>query len=227
MNILFADDHNMVREGIGLLLKRFDSQCRLYDCLNFQDIKKTLGLITFDLVIVDLIMPGMLGMQGIRYIRQSIPATPLIILSSSEEPSIVKQALKCGVNGYVTKSLCGSVFLHALKVVMSGDIYVPPDNIHLLNNLYAKNGHSSQDSEEVNDAVNKNIYKIKDSSLTHRQRDVLELLSAGMTNKEIANLLDMSEPTVRTHLTAVFKKLGVANRTQAVQKAITYGHLAN
>lgn len=228
MNILFADDHAMVRDGIGLLLKQLDEQCTLYDCINFHDVKNALNLMSFDLVIVDLIMPGMLGMQGVRYIRRSIPATPLVILSSSEEPSIVKQSLKCGVNGYITKSLCGSAFLHALKVVLEGDVYLPPEYSHLTSSIDSKQCHARQSTIEEKDLSDTSILKsAKTSPLTVRQREVLELISSGNTNKEIANLLNMSEPTVRTHLTAIFKKLGVANRTQAAQKANKMGHLLN
>ena len=198
----------MVREGISLLLKQYDKDCEICECLTYQDIEQVTRSLDFDLMLVDLVMPGMDGMQGVKSIRKIKPSTPIIILSSTEDASAIQQAIECGVNGYVTKSLCGSVLIQDIEAVLAGEVYIPPAYYELEGT--EKNSGST---EKANECL---------SSLTMRQREVLDLLSMGMSNKEIANQLNMSEPTVRTHLTAVFRKLGVENRTQAVRKVMQY-----
>lgn len=214
VNILLADDHNMVREGISLLLKQFDRNCEIYECLTYQDMEQIVHKFEFDFMLVDLVMPGMNGMQGVRSIRRTKPSTPIIILSSTEESSTIQQAINCGVNGYVTKSLCSDELIQAIKAVLVGEIYIPP--------AYFANGKASVQSAPAEKPSYVDIPVEYLSLLTVRQREVMELLSMGISNKEIANKLNMSEPTVRTHLTAIFRKLGVGNRTQAVRKFMGY-----
>ena len=212
MKILLADDHALVREGLKHVLARLGSETVIIEAGDCNEALQSADQHPdFDLVLLDVTMPGMDGLQGIGRLREYLPSTPIVMLSASEDPEIVQEALHRGAQGFIPKSSTGDVMLSALRLVFSGGIYLPPSLLCRPDLL--KRGAPLTDSKT---AVNVNDERL---GLTHRQGEVLALIVKGKTNKEIARALSMSEPTVRTHATAIFKVLNVTNRTQA-------GHIA-
>jgi two-component system nitrate/nitrite response regulator NarL len=157
--------------------------------------------IDLDIVILDLAMPGMNGLQAISEFARKRPDVPVIILSSSEDPRDVRAAIAAGALGYVPKSASQQVLLSAVRLVLNGNLYIPPlildEPSHAIERrLAGTDGNSG-------------------SSLTTRQIEILVLLSEGKPNKTIAAALTLSEKTVKAHISAIFKALNVVNRTQA------------
>jgi two-component system, NarL family, nitrate/nitrite response regulator NarL len=150
-------------------------------------------------------MPGISGFDAIKLFGNQHPALPLIVLSSSEDPIDVRRALASGALGYVPKSASPQTIVSALRLVLSGEIYVPP--LVLLSTLDASGSGSGRGGGA---AI---------GELTARQREVLVLLARGMQNKEIGEILGLADKTVKTHVTAIFRTLHVINRTQAASLA--------
>ncbi len=202
MKLLVVDDHPLLRGGLrGLLLQIGEDTV----VLQAGDAAEALALIALhadlDIVVLDIAMPGMNGLQAIAEFGRTRPELPVIVLSSSESPEDVRQALAQGALGYVPKSASQQTLLAAIWLVLNGDLYVPP--FVLDDSRTARLSHSRTDS-----SANKPI-------LTDRQMEVLRLLCQGQSNKMIALDLDLSEKTVKAHVTAIFKILNVISRTQA------------
>ncbi len=158
------------------------------------------GKTEVDAIVLDLVMPGVGGFQAITEFGLKRPDLPVIVLSSSEDPRDVQKALALGALGYVPKSASATVLLSAIKLVLNGDRYVPP---LILNTHFGNNGWKNGQID------------LGAGRLTERQVEVLNLLSKGQPNKTIATALNLSEKTVKAHITAIFKTLNVVNRTQA------------
>jgi len=204
MKILIVDDHAILREGLVALLKQFEQGA---DVLQASDTTEGLRLAEaypdLDVVFLDLNMPDQSGMDVIPIFAKRCPRLPVIVLSSSEDPADVRLALKSGAFGYVPKSASPKSILSALRLVLAGEIYVPPLLLDFVG-VYDGVGHA------MPDAVKR---------LTERQAEVLRQLCRGLSNKEISRTLDLSEKTTKSHITAIFRALGVVNRTQAATAA--------
>ena len=211
MKVLLVDDHALVREGIKLVLERYSAAVRV---LEANDCGVALDLAAkhpdIDLVLLDLSLPGMSGFEGLRCLRERLPDIPIVVLSASEDPVHMRQALADGAKGFIPKSCTNEVMLSALHVVLSGGEYVPRAA------LGSMPGEGGADISPR--AVKENAH-----GLTQRQIGVLKLVIQGKTNKEIARQLSISETTVRAHVTAIFKALNVTNRTQAGYVATRLG----
>jgi two-component system, NarL family, nitrate/nitrite response regulator NarL len=209
MKLLIVDDHAILREGLVALLQQFEQGA---DVLQASDTTEGLRLAEahpdLDAVFLDLNMPDRNGMEAIPIFTKRCPQLPVIVLSSSEDPSDVRLALKSGAFGYVPKSASPRNILSALRLVLSGEIYVPPLMLDLA--PVATDGYA-QPTSEVGER------------LTERQTEVLRHLCRGLSNKEISRALDLSEKTTKSHITAIFKVLGVVNRTQAAAAARRVG----
>ena len=200
MKILHADDHPLFREGIRFFLKLLDVDVVVLEASNFQAIMDRLSLeSSFDLVLLDLAMPGMGEMDGFFKIRRQYPILPIAILSGNSDPKIIQALLDGGARGYIPKLANSEELMYALRKVVGGGVYTPKS-------LFAA---SSEDNSE----------HAQSSPVTHRQADILALLADGMPNKSIADALGITEGTVKQHLKSLFKRLNVQNRTQAVRVA--------
>jgi len=201
MKLLVVDDHPVLREGLVALLRQLGPDAVV---LEAGDAQTALRLVEeqqdLDVVILDLVMPGMNGLSALPEFGRSRPDLPVIVLSSSEEPRDARKALAQGALGYVPKSASQHTLISAIKLVLQGEIYVPP---LVLNEMGARVGSTPS---RVQDGG---------SNLTPRQIEVLRRLSEGQPNKVIAHELNLSEKTVKAHITAIFKALNVVNRTQA------------
>lgn len=200
MKILIVDDHAVVREGVAAVLRQ-----ALGDASIFQagDIASAIATADdhrdLDMVLLDLSMPGVSGMAALDAFGARHGATPVIVLSSSEDEADVRGAIAHGALGYVSKSAKPATLLAAVRLVLSGEIYVPSFMAH--------------------DHAPGAVAPGRLASLTDRQRDVLQLVTSGAANKEIAYQLTISEKTVKAHLTAIFRALNVANRSEAARAA--------
>lgn len=205
MKLLIVDDHAILREGLVALLQQFEQGA---DVLQASDTAEGLRLAEahpdLDVVFLDLNMPDQGGMQVIPTFAKSCPQLSVIVLSSSEDPNDVRLALKSGAVGYVPKSASPKNILSALRLVLAGEIYVPPLMLDLAPAANGGLGHAMPDAGE---------------RLTERQTEVLRQLCRGLSNKEISRELELSEKTTKSHITAIFKALGVVNRTQAAAAA--------
>ena len=151
------------------------------------------------MVLLDLMLPGTSGMALLGVLRKRFPAIPVVILSALDDADTVSRALRQGASGFVPKSSSTEVMLGALREVLAGDIYLPP---------------------KLRDPAARNTGRGKDVArrygLTQGQMRVLELLIQGKTNRQIADLLGVTEGTVKIHVSAIFKAMNVANRSQAL-----------
>jgi len=195
MNILVIDDHPLFRSGIATVVEELAtsvSRTEVGGC------EEALRLIdageAFDLILLDLNLPTLAGMTGLTRLRDAAPATPIVIVSATENADKIKQAIRAGAKGYIPKSASREIILHALRLVLSGGVFLP------INIVMEAPSPAAGDDEP---------------QLTARQREVLRQLARGKSNKEIADLLGVAENTVRVHVAAILKYLGVKNRAEA------------
>jgi two-component system, NarL family, nitrate/nitrite response regulator NarL len=202
MKLLVVDDHPVFRDGLAALLRQAAEATVV---LQAPECATALQVAAehedLDAVFVDLMMPGMTGDLAVREFGKRRPELPVIVLSSSENPSDVRRALKAGALGYIPKSASPQTLLSALKLVLTGNIYVPP----LLADAPAP----------VSNDADTQAAPLAMDQLTDRQVDVLKHLCTGLSNKEISARLGIAEKTVKAHVAAIFKTLNVVNRTQA------------
>jgi DNA-binding NarL/FixJ family response regulator len=205
MRILIGDDHLLFREGLRRLLEQLSADAVFVDAGTFGEVVSAAQAEPApDLVLIDLQMPGWPGFEGIGRLRAMLPRTPLVVVSASENAADMRAALEQGASGFIPKSSSVSVMLGALNLVFSGGVYVPPVAL-LADDGAGAQAPSSGHGHRAGGAV-----------LTQRQWEVLNCLREGKSNKQIAYELGLSEGTVKIHVTAIFKSLGVKNRTQAV-----------
>lgn len=207
MRILIGDDHLLFREGLRRLLEQLHTDATFVEAGTFDEVVelcRTGG--DFDIVLMDLHMPSWPGFDGLRDVQALQPGVPVVVISASEQLSDIRGALDHGATGYIPKSSSVKVMMGALNLVFSGGIYVPP------NALAAAVATEQTQRRRGTDGMDRS----SGYGLTQRQREVLDCLRAGKSNKQIAYELGLSEGTVKIHVTAIFKSLGVKNRTQAV-----------
>ncbi|MGA9163915.1 MAG: response regulator transcription factor [Thiobacillus sp.] len=201
MKILLADDHPLMREGVRQVLAQLEPPLEIIDAQDYPSLfAQTAAHPDLDLALVDLNMPGFVGMLGITQFRNRFPDIPLVVLSASESPHDIRSALEAGALGYIPKAASTAVMLAALRQVLAGDLYVP--------NCLGDSGlHSVAPAD---------FAALQHSGLTARQLDVARLLAQGCANKAIGGMLAMTENTVKVHIAAIFRAFNVTNRTEAV-----------
>ena len=209
--VLVADDHPLYRDALRNLVCAAFDDVEVFECEDIASALSCLHSGTVDLVLLDLSMPDADGLDGLRRLRDASPATPVIICSAHDDPGLVRESFRLGVSGYLPKSSGTEVTKHALQLVRSGGVYVPSEALidtvvkHLSGDLGGGKGATRSGAD-----------------LTPRQLAVLALLEKGMSNKAIARELDIGEITVKAHVSAILRKLGVENRVQAVLAGHTH-----
>jgi two-component system, NarL family, nitrate/nitrite response regulator NarL len=209
MKFIIIDDHSIMRDGLTALLQQTSTTVQVFSARNADEALKLLDQSNdFDLVILDLFIPGTDGFQAISAFGRSHPELPVIVLSSSEDPRDARKALANGALGYVPKSAGQLVLLSAIKLVMNGDLYIPPF-------ILDEKSRSTENTTRTE----------PQPKLTPRQIEVLLLLCEGHSNKAIATKLRLSEKTVKVHVSLIFRTLNVANRVQASKVAKEAGFI--
>ncbi len=207
MRVLVADDHSLFRDGIVSLLEAagFDVVGQVGDG---QAAVEAAHRLRPDVVLMDITMPGMDGLQALQIIRTDLPATQVVMLTVSDDDANLFEAIRHGAAGYLLKNLNAEEFLKILEGVEHGEAAMTRQTTaRLLHGM----AHASQPAGEVAD------------HLTEREADLLRLVAQGLPNKAIAQRLSLSENTVKYHLKNILQKLGVQNRTEAAAYAIRNG----
>lgn len=191
--VLIADDHPLFRDALAQIVSTTVKGARVVECGCLDDALAALATQDFELILLDVNMPGMNGMAGLLAVRNTAPATPVVIVSGREDRETVDQAMGCGAAGFIPKSLSRDGMRNALCAVLAGEISTPQD-VPL-------------------DGVPDRHAAV--AALSSQQRRVLEMISAGKANKIIAYELSISESTVKAHVTAILRKLNLRSRIQA------------
>jgi DNA-binding NarL/FixJ family response regulator len=198
--VLIADDHPMVRDGLRTVIAVAFDQCELFEASSIDEAAEIIEREgDFDIVLLDLNMPGTNGFSGLVTMRDRFPSVPVVIVSAAQERGLARSAVAAGAAGFIPKSLKRSAIVEALKSILAGDIYLP----------------DVEEGDENEDAETADILSRIDS-LTPQQKVVLKLVVEGKLNKQIAYELDVSMTTVKAHVSAILSKLRVFSRTQAV-----------
>lgn len=192
--VLIADDHPLYCDALRAVVPQ---ACPGAEMVVASSQAEALAAILpnrpYDLVLLDLNLPGASGLSCLSALRRLAPATPIVVISAVDDPKIMRDVIMQGASAFVPKSAPGQVLINALKVILAGGTYLPADILDALRETPAAEG----------------------GELTLRQRRVLELLATGLSNKQIARTLAISEITVKAHVSAIYRKLGVTNRVQA------------
>ena len=204
---IIADDHPLFRGALRGAIEAMFPGALVREASGLDDLGNALVRERdVDLVLLDLTMPGVQGFSGLIYLRAQFPDVPIVIVSATEEPLIIRRAVEFGASGFVPKSLDTEGIANAIRTVLSGDIWAPPD----------------VDLDAVEDRELVDLVR-RIGRLTPQQMRVLMMLSEGLLNKQIAYALGVSEATVKAHVSAILQKLGVDSRTQAVIAASRIG----
>lgn len=216
MKILIIDDHALIREALRGVLNELKGDAIVREAADWQNasrqIEEDRG---FDLVLLDLNLPDRDGADILAELRERYPAVSVVVLSARHDRESVAKALELGALGFIPKSSDRDVMLSAFNLIFSGGMYIPPE-------ILVRQASTSAQSTA---APAQGAPRTSGSSLglTNRQMDVLSLMMKGRSNKAICRALNLAEPTVKNHVTAILKALNAANRTEAVIAAGALG----
>ena len=205
MRMLIADDHPLVRDALARLLRVLDPQAEVFEAADYAAIELQIEQVAPALTLLDLNMPGMDGLAGVRRLLSRHPASLLVVASAEDDPVTIRGVLALGVAGFLPKSEPPEVMLQALHLVLSGGVYMPA---RALGDF--RDGQPPPARPDT-------------SGLTPRQLDVLRELMRGQPNKLIARELRLTEGTVKIHIAAILRALHARNRTEAVVVARQLG----
>lgn len=205
MRVLIADDHRLIIEGVKTKFEELDEEVEFVEAMTVAELHEQLERTPLpDVAVIDLSMPGASGPDHIAVVLRRYPDMPVVVLSGAEDATQMKVLLDLGVRGYIPKAYSPEIMLSAVRLVLSGGVYVPPMLLSAAPGA-TNNSHRSLGSLDALREL-----------LTERQIEVLRLLSQGKPNKSIARDLNISEGTVKIHLAAIFRALDVRNRVEAV-----------
>ena len=213
MKILLVDDHSLLRGGMRYLLRSLDAELEIDEASNCEEALERVAGRSYDLVLLDLKMPGLNGLDALAALREAAPGMPLVVLSGESDPGLIRGAIDGGAMGFIPKSSTPEVLIQALRLVIAHGVYLPP--------LVLDEEYTARASERAVPRTASSVLP----GLTPRQMEVLRCVIRGQPNKVIARELDLSEGTVKAHLSAVFQTLGAHNRTEAVYAAAKLGLL--
>jgi len=206
--IILVDDHVLIREGLSQLLLTFENINVVGEASDGYEAIKLAEKLKPDIMIVDISMPKLRGVEAIKEIKRVSPLTRILVLSMHDREEYIKQSLKNGASGYILKNSASEELKSALKFVLNGQIYLSP--------AISKSIVSNWLSESIAGGGKKG----RDGLLTNREREVLKLLAEGYSNKEVANLLHVSVKTIETHRYRIMEKLELKNFAALVKYAI-------
>jgi DNA-binding NarL/FixJ family response regulator len=217
MKILIVDDHVLIREALRSVLKQLREDATV---LEAGDSREATRLVAehadIGLILLDLGLPDRDGFSLLAELRERHPATSVVVLSAQQDRASVVKALDLGALGFIPKSAQRDVMLTAMQLVFAGGIYIPPE-------ILARAEPATPETPRPGRARAPLPGSPRDLGLTERQIEVLALMTQGKSNKAICRVLQLAEPTVKNHITAIFRALKVTNRTEAVIAVIESG----
>ncbi len=196
MKFLLLEDHPLFRQALKGIMARLDPAATVLECASYDEARPLLGD-DLDLVLLDLRLSGLDGMKVLATLRTQHPALPVVVVSASEDRHEALEVLRLGALGFIPKASSAEVMEHALRLVLAGDAYLPS---HLLQDGDAPAAPSRDGS----------------LGLTERQQQVMQLMAQGQSNKQIGRALNLTENTVKVHVTAILRELNVSSRAQAI-----------
>jgi DNA-binding NarL/FixJ family response regulator len=209
VEILVVDDHALIREALRGVLKDVKGDAIVFEASSCSQAMQVIAAHpNLDLILLDLNLPDRDGFSVLTELGERYPAISVVVLSAQQDRGSVVRALDLGALGFIPKSGQREVMLSALQLVLAGGIYIPPE-------ILARDEPSARHDEKP-PIANRPTVSPADLGLTERQLDVLSLMMQGKSNKAICRVLNLAEPTVKNHVTAILKALEVTNRTEAV-----------
>lgn len=207
LRVLLIDDHELFRAGIKLLLQQLSEDIQFAEAASCAAALALPGGQSFDVVLLDMHMPGVSGMAALPLVRNAFERAAIVVLSGEDDPALIRRVIDAGAAGFIPKNSSQRVMMAALQLVLAGGIYLPPDVMGSSPALLHPAAGSSSPL----------------ALLSERQLQALKQAMQGKPNKIIAREMDISEATVKAHLAAAFRVLGVKNRTEAVFAAARAG----
>ncbi len=216
IKLLIVDDHTVVRTGIGAVLELEPDLQVVGEAATGEEALARVKLQSVDVILMDVIMPGMGGIAACREIRQSYPETKVLMLTSAGDEEAVMASLLAGASGYLLKNVSRQDLIKAIRDVYAGrSILDPETTAKITRKLIALASPQAQETSTER------------AKLSPREQEVLVLVAQGMTNKEIARKLVIAEKTARNHVSRILEKLGLTRRSQAAAWAVKHGLLGN
>lgn len=211
LKLLVVEDHALVREGMVRLLRQLDPDIGLVEASDGLVAQEILSQDEdFDLVLMDLAMPNMDGFEALDWLRQSHPDIPVAVVSAYDDLPTINRVLNNGASGFVPKAYSGDAMLAALREILEGHIFRP-----------SSTARAKLDAVPARAQAKSTVTPIE-VGLTDRQAQVLALIIRGLSNREIAKQLDLTEGTVKIHASGIFKTLGVSSRSEAMVAVASY-----
>ncbi len=218
IKVLLVDDHALFRDGMRYVLQQLAEEVEILDCGSFsQGLQLAMANPDLDLALLDLKMPDSNGVSSLQLFHQRFPDIPLVVVSGSEQLDDIESVMNLGAMGFISKMSPSKTTLSALRVVLEGGVYIPPQ---LLQQTMAK----LEPGPALNDKRSQRASKY---GLTPRQLQVLQLIGAGKSNKDISRKLNLAEGTVKIHVAAIYQALHVSSRIEAVETARRFGFIAD
>lgn len=210
IRILIVDDHVLVREGLRNLLEGQSDIEVVGEATDGNEAVEKVPKLKPDVILMDITMPGMNGLEATRLIKEQSPEVKVLVLTMHESDEYFFKMLSAGASGYFVKGGSSSELISAVRAVNRGDVFLYPTMAKRLLNDYLKRAEAGEEKESYD-------------GLTNREREVLKLIAEGHTNQEVAELLVLSPTTVQTHRAHIMAKLGLRNHTELIKYALRRG----
>ena len=214
MKILLVDDHALFREGMHHIVRQLGEEVDILDAGGFSEAmaiaEKNPNL---DLVMLDLKMPDSKGVDMVKLFHTSHPSVPIVVVSGTDYRNDIEHAMNSGAMGFISKASAGKDMLHALRMVLDGGVYLPPQLL--------------QQALLADERKDGRSWRMNKFGLTSRQMEVLQQLAKGLSNKDIAQQVGLAEGTVKIHVAAIFQAMRVNNRNEAARAAVSMGLIAD
>ncbi|MFA5372357.1 MAG: response regulator transcription factor [Sideroxydans sp.] len=218
IKVLLVDDHALFRDGMRYVLQQLAEEVEILDCGSLgQGLQLAMANPDLDLALLDLKMPDSNGVSSLQLFHQRFPDIPLVVVSGSEQRDDIENVMNLGAMGFISKMSPSRTMLSALHMVLEGGVYIPPQLLH-----------QAMEKLEPGQVLNdKRSQRASKYGLTPRQLQVLQLIGASKSNKDISRQLNLAEGTVKIHVAAIYQTLHVNSRIDAAETARRFGFIAD